>query len=391
MVEVPLQFPPPEGVQEELSPSMLVQRDNSVMSVTAWEEQLDLLARIDLLTEYASALYELNESGNLTSSLSQDLLVCLVDTAFLYREVALDVMQRAYGSDKAEGAWSTGGSYLRMGLGLLQFAANWLSPSSLELSHKQEMCGMINDMMDEIKLLQQIGIVVLSLSKLRAKFYNDQKDAVLDFQEEDLKDLAANSVLYSKLVIGCLNTAATCKQESSINNALFAYLNSLCFLLLSLDHYQRDDCGIAVGMIEHAVKYISKIVTKSQLDDPLLSKRRKRDILKNALHKKAHPRAGTSSRGVTGPTTWLKKEKPLLPLLQETLEDFLLPLLFLLRYRYSQTNDKISMQPVEHDESTLRKLFPSGKAPNAQSEHWIYDRRARSLTPERVSSIGGYY
>lgn len=363
------------------------------MSVTNWKEQLDLLARIDLLIEYGSSLYEMHTRGNPSSTFSEELVICLVDAAYLYREVSLDVMQRAYGSEKSDGAWSTGGTYLRTGLGLLQFISHWLSSSEVTVPNKQETCNLVNDMMEELKVLQQIGIVVLSLSKLRANFYKDRKDAVLDFQEDDLKDLATNSVLYSKLVIGCLDTASTCKQGASINNALFAYLNSLCFLLLSLDQYQRDECGTAIGMIEQAVKYVSKIVSKSQLDDPLLSKKRKRDVFRDALHKTpfSHDRTAMRGVGTSGPIAWVKRDRPLLPLLQETLEDFLLPLIFLLRYRYRQTNDKITFQPVEQDESTLRKLYPRGKAPEAQFERWVFNERAHRLAPERKSSSGGYY
>ncbi|CAR26209.1 hypothetical protein ZYGR_0H00160 [Zygosaccharomyces rouxii] len=387
MVELPLRFPELETLQNALPPNVLNQRENSVTSVNKLEGHLDFLARIDVLLDYSSSLCGILYHDDSSEILNQELIICLVDIAFFYREVSLDVMQGAYGSERTDGAWSTGGSYLRKGLGLLQFALNWIL-SSAAIADEQSMCSLVEDMIAELKLLQQIGIVVLSLSKLRTKMYKDQRDAVLDFQEQDLKDLAANSVLYSKLVIGCLDTALKCNRGTIINNSLFAYLNSLSFLLLSLDEYNKDETGVAIGMIERSVYYISKIVNKSQLSDPLLSRNRKRDRLKNALQKKPfHPGTGSST------VPWFRKDKDqnLLPLLQETLDDFLLPLIFLLRYRYRQTNDKVNFKSVEDEESNLRKLFPQGKAPDIQFENWSFDQRTCKLAPKPESSSGGRY
>lgn len=387
MVELPLRFPQLETLQHVLPPIVLNKRENSVASVNNPEEHLDFLTRIDVLLDYGSSLYGLLCGSENHESLNQELFTCLVNTAFFYREVSLDVMQEAYGSERTDGAWSTGGSYLRRGLGLLQFTLNWLL-SSVALSNKASMCSLVEDMMAELRLLQQIGIVVLSLSKLRTKMYKDQRDAVLDFQEEDLKDLASVSVLYAKLVIGCLDTAFNCNRGTIINNALFAYLNSLSFLLLSLDEYNRDETGVAIGMIERSIDYVSKIVNKSQLNDSLLSKIRKRDKLKNVLQKKPFQHDAGS-----GSFPWIRKDKDqhLIPLLQETLNDFLLPLISLLKYRYQQTNDKVNFKSIEGEESKLRKLFPRGKAPDIQFQSWWFDQRSRKLAPKPESSSGGYY
>ncbi|GAV52188.1 hypothetical protein ZYGR_0AG01790 [Zygosaccharomyces rouxii] len=387
MVELPLRFPELKTLQDVLPPNVLNQRENSAASVSRLEGHLDYLARIDVLLDYGSSLYGLSYQDDSNKSLDEELLICLVDTAFFYREVSLDVMQGAYGSERTDGAWSTGGSYLRKGLGLLQFTLNWLL-SSAAINDKPSMCSLVEDMMAELRLLQQIGIVVLSLSKLRTKMYKDQRDAVLDFQEEHLKELATNSVLYAKLVIGCLDTALKCNRSTIINDSLFAYLNSLSFLLLSLDEYNKDETGVAIGMVERSIDYISKIVDKSQLNDPLLSRNRKRDKLKNVLQKKPF-KHGTASSAIP----WIRKDKDqhLLPLLRETLNDFLLPLIFLLRYRYRQTNDKVNYKLVEDGESNLRKLFPRGKAPDVQFENWSFDKRSCKLAPKPESNSGGGY
>lgn len=389
MINLPLKFPTAATLQNELPPNILNQRENSIACVKDLESHLDFLARIDLLLQYGSSLCGILHSNNTNKRINEELIICLVNTAFFYREVSLDIMQRAYGSERTDGAWSTGGSYLRKGLGLLHFTSNWIISSAV-IENKQSMCTLVEDMMAEIRLLQQIGIVVLSLSKLRTKMYKNQRDAVLDFQEEDLKNLAASSTLYAKLVIGCLDTALTCNHGTIINNPLFAYLNCLTFLLLSLDEYTKDETGISIGMIEQSANYVSKIVSKSQLGDPLLSRNRKRDKLKNALHK----RPFQNCIGSTSTVPWIQrdKERNLLPLLQETLDDFLLPLIFLLRYRYRQTNDKVNFKPVENEESSLRKLLPRGKAPDVQFEYWSFDRQTCKLAPKpESSSDDGYY
>lgn len=389
MIELPLRFPELSTLQQVLPPNVLNQRENSVACVSRSGGHLDSLARIDVLLDYGSSLYNISCKDGSNSNLNQELLICLIDTAFFYREISLDVMQRAYGSEKTDGAWSTGGSYLRKGLGLLQFTLNLILSSSISIDDKGTICSLVQDMMGEMRLLQQIGIVILSLSKLRVKMYKDKKDAVLDFQENDLKDLATNSVLYAKLVIGCLDTALRCNHGTIINSSLFAYLNSLIFLLLSLDEYNKDETGIAIGMIEKSADYISKVVDKSQLNDRLLSRNRKRDKLKKAFHKKPFQHDNIGSSGFP----WIRNDRDqhLLSLLQETLDDFLLPLISLLRYRYRQTNDKVNFRPIENEESSLRKLFPRGKAPDAQFDNWSFDQQSCKFAPKPKSSSGGGY
>lgn len=79
-----------------------------------------------------------------------------------------------------------------------------------------------------------------------------------------------------------------------------------------------------------------------------------------------------------------------MPVLQETLDDFVIPLALLLRYRFTQTNEKLSYQPIETDENVLRKLIPRGKAPELKGSQWYLNLDEQSLQQETPSQ-GAYF
>lgn len=296
-------------------------------------------------------------------------------------------MERAYGTPMATPMWSTSGKHLRKGLGLLQFV---MSPSScgavdcIPTEARAKFFKLINEMVLEFQFLQQIGVVVLSLSKLRARVYRDQRDAILDFQESDLNELSNNSLLYARLVIGCFDTALKRENDtgSIINKPVLSYLNGLIFLLLSLDQYSKDECGVAVGMIDLTISYLQRIVPQAQLSESVISeKRKKRDILKSAFQRSKYKSSTATTINTNSFKVWSKKSKKnqLLPLLKETLDDFLVHLTILLRYRYIQTNEKLTFKPVERKESVLRKKFPRGTSPALQGSEWIFDPSSLSF------------
>lgn len=390
------------GLENGYFPDVVIQRNNSIAAISDEESRLDWLTRIDTLIKYASSLCCLIQNNSNTEEdkniFKYEIAVSLINAASYNQDISLDMMQRAYGSPMSDTIWARSGIYLKRGLGLIQWVEQQFS-SSFTQDTSNKLFNVLNEVSLEFQLLQQIGIVVLSLSKLRSKVYKDQRDAVLDFQEEDLQDLSLNSILYAKLVIGCYETALKCNNDegSIINKPLIIYLNSLIFLLLSLDQYSKNQCGIAIGMIEVAIANLSKIVPKSQLNDSILAKKRKRDILKNAFHKKSS--TSNNNNDILHPnftfSTRKSKNHQLLPLLRETLDDFLIPLIVLLRYRYQQTNEKLTFQPIEKDEASLRKLFPRGKAPELQGSQWIFNQELLRLQEIDISvsspSSHGYY
>lgn len=393
------------GLESGPFPDVVIQRNNSIAAISDEKSRFDWLTRIDTLIEYASSLCSIVQNDSTTEedkyNFKYEIAVSLINAASYNQDISLDMMQRAYGLPMSDAIWSKSGIYLKRGLGLIQWVEQQFS-SSFTQETSNKLFKVLNEVSLEFEFLQQIGIVVLSLSKLRSKVYKNQRDAVLDFQEEDLRDLSSNSVLYAKLVIGCYETALKCSNDegSIINKPLIIYLNSLMFLLLSLDQYSKNQCGIAIGMIEEAIASLSKIVPKSQLNDSILSKKRKRDILKNAFHKKTSSSSSSNNNidllhpSFTFPSRKSKNHQ-LLPLLRETLDDFLIPLSLLLNYRYQQTNEKLTFQPVEKDESSLRKLFPRGKAPELRGSQWIFNHDLLKLQEIDISisspNSHGYY
>lgn len=368
--ELPLRLPLKACSALESYPGLLERRNRCIAAIGQDTGRSgDWLGRIDELLGYAGALLSIDDE--LEVELSVEVAIAILDAAAFEQELALEVLERAYGSDVADAGWGTSGRCLRRGLGLVQY---------VELRFEQclpRLCGLTTQLALEFQFLQQAGIVVLSLSKLRSKVHKGRREAVLDFYEQDLSELASNSGLYARLVIGCHDTALRCSRSSSIiNKPVLIYLDSLGLLLVSLEQYSNDASGVALGMIQLAISRLNKIVPSSQLNDSILTKKKKRDFLKNAI--------STKSR------KWTRKKVELLPVLQETLDDFVIPLALLLRYRFTQTNEKLSYQPIETDENVLRKLIPRGKAPELKGSQWYLNLDEQSLQQETPSQ-GAYF
>lgn len=349
--------------------------------------ETDAFGRSDALLAYAGVVLGvgLGESG---PELACEATVAVVNAAYWQREVAVELLGIAYEcGGHAAAAWGKSGSYLRKSAGLVEFAelqcARWVPADECRALFK-----VTNALKLEVGFLQQMGVVVLSLSKLRSEVYRDRRDAVLDFEDEDVATLSQNSGLYARLIIGCLEMAAKLPGSSVVNRPVQSYLNSLVFLMMSLDQYAKDQSGVAVGMIEQSIRYLSQIVPAGRLADSILGKRKKTDFFRNAVHRKS----SDSKSGKTLKWITRSKREELLPVLKTTLDDFVIPLAQLLRYRYKQTNEKLAYQTVENDEATLRKLFPRGKTPELKGSEWFFNRETAKLQEVvETASAAGYY
>ncbi|QLQ82459.1 hypothetical protein HG537_0H02210 [Torulaspora globosa] len=341
----------------------------------------DVLSRIDVLLEYVGKILGLEV---VEQTLEYEIVVAVVDAAFLEQEISLEMLERAYGSPLAESAWESSGGCLKRGVGLLQFVEQE-HVRAFDSETRQNLFKVINTLKLELQFLQQMSMVVLSLSKLRSKVYSGRRDAVLDFRDQDVAELATNSLLYAKLVIGCYDTAMKCSTSCVVNKPLLSYLNCLTFLLMSLDQYSKDQCGVAVGMVEQAIRYLSQIVPADRLSDSILASRKKTDFLKNAI--------GKRTKNPRKTLRWISRSRKeeLIPVLALTLDDFVIPLSQLLRYRYRQMNEKLAYQKVESDEANLRKLFPRGKAPELKGSQWFFNRETSRLQEATGASTTGYY
>lgn len=370
--ELPIELPGRAPAVVEGKPEVVAARNACVSAIG--NDGGDVLARIDVLLEYAGEILGLEGAEQ---ALECEVAVAVVDAAYLEQEMSLEMLERAYGSPLADSAWGSSGACLRRGVGLLQFVEEHVRAG-------QELFRLISTLKLELQFLQQMSVVVLSLSKLRSKVYSGRRDAVLDFRDQDVAELATNSLLYAKLVIGCYDTATKCSASSVVNKPLMSYLNCLTFLLMSLDQYSKDQCGVALGMVDQAIRYLSQIVPADRLSDSILATRKKTDFLKNAI--------GKRSKNPRKTLRWIRRSKreELIPVLALTLDDFVIPLSQLLRYRYRQMNEKLAYQRVETDEAALRKLFPRGKAPELKGSQWFFNRETSRLQEAAAPSTGYY-
>lgn len=103
------------------------------------------------------------------------------------------------------------------------------------------------------------------------------------------------------------------------------------------------------------------IVPNSQLKElDILSSTditKKRDLIKMSFKRKIHGSTLKNQRIFEKKVPFSSKAY-MMPLLKSSLDDFVIPLTILLRYRYQTTNENYSFKTVETDVSKLKELFP---------------------------------
>ncbi|CCE62953.1 hypothetical protein TPHA_0D03170 [Tetrapisispora phaffii CBS 4417] len=398
LLKLPLQLEEHNQYSSSLTNEALFSRNNAIREINSvLLHKTHQLSVCDSLIKYASELLTLLSNDEYRNSLSTEvselvkieLVITVVNAAHVYKEISIDTMRRAYSSEAKDAFWSTSGVYLTYGLGLLEFLLQEQNQFQI-IKIDQEYYELIISMESEFKVIQQLGIVTLTLSRLRKKMYNDSKDAVLDFQNEDITELSKNSNLYAKLVIGCIDYAKTLRSSKHINKVLVTYLEALAFLLLSMDQFAKDETGIAVGMIEESFEKMSNFISNTKLHDSVLLKSRKRDKLKSMFQKK---QSSTEANSInldknSKLSTILQRQLPIMqkeklsPLLENTIDDFLLPLSTLLYYRYKKTNDTLFFKPIINDHRELLSLFPQGKSPDLAGSKWYFNNNEIQLMTE---------
>ncbi|SCU83968.1 LAFA_0D07118g1_1 [Lachancea sp. 'fantastica'] len=391
--DLPLDIP-----QDDRLPANLSVLRNEAAITTVNYSNSSLLNSFDAHLQFASALLKYATES---SSSDFDELQCTVITnmAYFLQQIAEGLAQRAFTEDSKE-AWASSGLYNKNAIGLLQFLRQ------LDLANTTQSLGLVQTYTKCWTVSQQLGVVMLSLSKLRSRIFDSNTndgglkakkssgmryDRLLEFQESDLKDLAKSSLLYARLCIGC---RATCSQlanthVSSACEPLIQYLDALTFILLSLDRYKNDDCGSAIGMLEAATDCLSAgLITPKQLK--LIQETRK---LKHKFSAKWSELKSESS-SMTAKLNPFKKQNDskqarLHHFLQYTLEDFIIPLMILLHYRYLKTNDKVFFQPIVRDRQTLLNTWPQGKVPELAGTTWIFD--GEKLREQNDVAANEYY
>ena len=341
------------------------------------------LSKVDILLEYANGLILFTKNQFTSLELQSEIIICLIDVGFFYQNIALDLLQNAYESPSngPDNLWTTSGTYLKKGLGILEFLKN-LVPNFIDT----KLFKRVSEMMIEYKLIQQLGILVLALTKLKKSLSNGTGNE-MDLQTKNLKDASSTCLFYSKISVGCLETCIQLGRGRIINDTLKNYLQGLVYLLLSMDQFRNDQCGVAIGMLEQSINSFSNIIPRSKLTSTVLSApkmkikpiNKMKNSFKSTLLKtkqksiKAINFDTQSNNNNNNNNSNSNSNNNLLPVIDDTLENLIIPLITLLNYVYHHTNDELFFQSIVTDEPELKKFIPKGKSPQLEPLPWWFN------------------
>ena len=388
-----LKYPVLRDNDQKLPVSLIGLRNNasSTIAQSSDNSSSSYLHKIEICLEYANEIINsLGGETQLLPLLSSELAITLINCAILYSEMASELLQRAYTSnDTKNKLWTIAGEQVKKGLGLLHFLETFLIEHNINTNYTQQ----LNKHIDEYQILYQLSIIVLSFLKLKIIMSNPENNK-LDLQTNDLGSTAALCVFNSKLSMGCYNSALGLTKSNLVTKELLAFLLGSIFLLMSIDNFNIDEVGIAIGMLDEVINEFSiiiprGIITKTSLEKESSSKFSKSGLLKrkDLLKNKLHHVSNKSSKIIA-----TNGSHALLPVLIDVLNDFLIPLIVLLRYVYQRTNDKVTFKPVEKDIEILKSKFPIGKSPKMKGERWmIINGQLEPESPGGTNSNGNYF
>ncbi|SCV06044.1 LANO_0H20868g1_1 [Lachancea nothofagi CBS 11611] len=371
---LPLEIPP----DVELPPGLSLARQAAAHAIEN-SPTSSPLQKFDILLHFVNELLK-SGSESTDSLLEENVCIVVINMAYYYQQVTERLIKKAYTEDSKE-AWGNSGLYNKKSIGLLRYLID------SGIANTTKYLGLVETFTKCWTLSQQLSIVMLSLSKLKSricgnntgqeskKSSSNRYDRLLEFQESDLKDLATSSLLYARLCIGCRDscTELTSTSVGAACHPLTQYLDTLTFILLSLDRYKNDECGASIGMLEAATECLSHgLITSKQLKLIQESTKLKTKMALKLIELKSESSNLRSKFKIFKKNDFAGKPE-LHPLLRSTLEDFIMPLMMLLHYRYVKTNDKVFFQPIIRDREELVKGWPHGKTPDVTGTSWAFD------------------
>ncbi|KAL3229960.1 Uncharacterized protein RNJ44_01323 [Nakaseomyces bracarensis] len=360
---------------------------------------------LNLLFSYIDTLLSYDGPRN---RIQCEVATAVLNIALCYKYLVLETMVYAYRKGEPK-LWATVTNYLKRGVGILQFlkGCSWLNPTDNGYP-------MLDKLIYELGVLQQLSVILLSLGKIRSNLYND---VMLDLDHSaDLTRTIFNSnniTLYTRLCISCqeiMLRLLTDKNNNSdiINKSNFDFLRSLTLLLVSIEQFEMDNIGKAIGLLNLSQEQLTKnIMTKSELRDTLNEHRiverdqnlkgQMKSKLLNTFTKKKEKNVESDQSDLLKRLKNIRISKKssskkqardcLLPILQEILNDLLLPLMVLFTYRYEKTNELYGLQVVETDEKDLIRELPKGIPMDMKSVTWKISE-ANKLVEDTSLSIG---
>lgn len=326
-------------------------------------EGMGELQIIDAHLRYINMVLQICTEDSILEKFSNQIFIGMLNVAYGYEKLAQQLRERAYAEGGSGGEWQASSNYSMKGIGLLQYMEQL---QFLPADSVSELRWWI--MLYQVS--QQLGTIVLTISKMRTRLYPDSKDRfskMLSFQDSDIELLAKSSVLYARLAIGCSESCGRLQAGSSemgvssqiINTKRF--LDCLSLMLLSLDKYQMNECGMAIAMIKAAVTSIMPLLTSGQAD--LVSNYKSLEKFKTKtklLNHKLKEKFNVNIR---------KKDTSVHPFILEIISDFLVPLIMVLQARYHHANELFFAQPVEN----CSWILPQGRSPETKGTKYIFN------------------
>ncbi|CAG60651.1 uncharacterized protein GVI51_I10505 [Nakaseomyces glabratus] len=337
-----------------------------------------------------------------TKGIDHELTITTLNIAIAYEKMVLESMTVAYTAGRTD-LWTTASDYLKRAIGILLFlkSTDWLHGD-------EELYQYLLRYTNEMGVLQQLSVVLVAITKLRSNLY---KDSILDLDHSnDLTQniLSSNNItLYSRMCISALETMVAILGKHSSNTLPITIINSynvdfikvLIYLLVSLEQYEANNVGHAMGFLKLSRKYLTRSIMKttdlqSSLDSIMVFDGHKKNLkaaslgkLKNVFKKEKTVDFNSTLKSLKVTFNKDNSNDPLRPLLLNVLNDLILPLFLLLSYRYEKTNQLYSFQEPIEDEDMLIRDLPKAIIMNLKSISWkISDQN--ELIEDTALSIG---
>lgn len=179
---------------------LVLLRNACITSSDSSSSKVDIITCIDIWLKYANGLLTYrSQIGNAAALVEEEIVTALINVATFYQDIGVETLHRAYESSQPSNSlWTTSGTYLKRGLGLISFLKKTCKIGTTNDDKEIQVLDLTNQLSLEFQLLQELGIIILALSKLRSKV---SKDAVVDLEPQELKDLGKSSVFYAKLAL----------------------------------------------------------------------------------------------------------------------------------------------------------------------------------------------
>lgn len=321
--------------------------------------------QLDAWRDYACALLaRWLDAGPAHAALGAEAARAVLHMAACYEQLAQELAERAYDDKNAVSeAWRASTAMSKRAIGLAAFIRRLdIPPTAADAA--------LRETYHRVWVLdQQVRVLILAVAKMQRRLGGNRYDELLTLQESDPEKLLENAQVYGRLAQGCAQECRRLGGSAVEPQAarLGVFLEALALALFSVGQYERGECGVALGMVEAA---------EEQLVAGDIAPREYLGMLRE-------PRRQARQARLRGKLQQLRqrvRRRPaarLHPFVQRVADEFLTPLVVLLRYRYGRANDTLYMQPV-----VRQWQLPQGRVAETAGTRWEFDGELHEVGAE---------